>query len=315
MLHFRHPVVMQLLALFLALSTVVFPQQDRQPMDSGKVDSAPMLEAANVNFRYTPQLSVLIHAMRGRLVPASGHDVPDFNHPDSFVIATDAAEISMTTAQLAAMMNDYMLSDPDAQIKNVSLKVEGDKLHIHGTMKKGIHVPFDALATPSLTDDNRIRFAVSEMKGAKIPMKGIMDKFGGLEKMISSKGLKGLSVEKDTLLVDPQTALPPPQLRAKISAVHLRGDALVMVVGSGAPKLDNKRTKNYMAVRGGNIRYGRDEMFDSDLMMIDTTPADPFDFFLREYKTQFNAGYVKTTPDMALRSYIPDYGKLHKGKK
>ncbi|HEY0564119.1 MAG TPA: hypothetical protein VGC88_00970, partial [Terriglobales bacterium] len=248
---------MRVLALVLAVSTAAFAQQERQPMEAGKVDSAPMIEAANVNFRYTRDLSVLIHAMRGRLVPASGHHIPDFNHPDSFVIATDAAEISMSTTQLAAMMNDYMLSAPDAEIKNVSLKVEDDKLHIHGTMKKGIHVPFDAVATPSLTEDNRIRFTVSEMKGAKIPMKGIMDKFGGLEKLISSKGLKGLSVEQDSLLVDAQTALPPPQLRAKITGVHLRGDALVIVVGSGAPKLDSKRPKNYMAIRGGNIRYGR----------------------------------------------------------
>ncbi len=301
------------LLLSIFLITALLTGQQRQQADLSKEKSAPTVEVANTNFRYSPEVSVIIHALRGRLVPTEGHDLTDFNHPESFVIVTDAAEVAMSTAQLANLMNSYMFSSPDAQIKNIRLSAQGGALHINGTLKKGIHLSFEATATPSVTADNRVRFTVSKMKGGSFPIKGLMDAFGiNLEKVVSDKGLKGVSVDGDSLLVDPQTAFPPPQLRGKLTSVRLAGDNLILVFGSGARRLDRSKARNYMAIRGGNIRYGRDEMSDSDLIMIDTTPSDPFDFYLGEYRRQFGAGYVKTTPDMGLRAYIPDYGKLPK---
>jgi hypothetical protein len=37
---------------------------------------------------------------------------------------------------------------------------------------------------------------------------------------------------------------------------------------------------------------------------------DPFDFFSARYNRQLVAGYSKTTPQLGLRTYVPDYGDL-----
>lgn len=272
------------------------------------------VEMAHVLFRYSASLSVDVVALRGTLIPTQGHEVPSFNDPSSFVVGTDAAEMRMSAAQLTALMNTWLLRSPQAQIKDVRIEIEDGRLHIRGTMKEGVHVPFEATATPGLAGDHRIRITLEQVHAAKIPMKGLMDALGfSMENLLSQKGLQGLSVEKDSFLIDPQTAFPPPQIRARLTGVHIAGSSLILTFGQGAPKLATKGGKNYMALRGGSIEYGREEMFDSDLTMIDSTPGDPFDFYLEKYWCQMVAGTVKLQPNKALRIYVPDYAKLPRG--
>jgi hypothetical protein len=269
---------------------------------------------ANVLFRYSRSLSVNVVALRGALLPTEGHDAPSFNDPSSFAVGTDAAEFRMSAAQLTALMNTWLLRSPKAQLKDVRVAFEGESLRIRGTMKKGLHVGFDATAGVSVTGDNRIRITVQQVHAAKLPVKGLMDALGfSMENLVSQNGLHGLSVEKNSFLIDPQTAFPAPQIRARLSAVKVAGSSLVLVFGSGKPQLKLHVAKNYIALRGGRIAYGREEMFDSHLDMIDATPADPFDFYLGAYWCQMVAGTIKAQPDQSLRILVPDYAKLPRG--
>jgi hypothetical protein len=287
---------------------------EKQTAETGGDASAPSIEISNVLFRYTDDLSVLIVGLKGKLIPTSGHAVADFNDPESFVIAADNALVNLSTAQLSSLMNTYLLASPKAEIKRVQIHAERDHLVIRGTMKKGLHIPFEATAEASITQDNRIRFAIRQVKSGKIPLKGLMDTLGlSLSDLVSQKGLTGLSVDKDSFLIDPQTALPAPQLRAKLSKVSITGQNLVLRFGEGTGKSDgSERTHNFIAMKGGRVRYGRDEMHDADIVMMDTTPADPFEFYLRQYKRQFSAGTIKATSSMAWRAYLPDYAKLNR---
>jgi len=51
-------------------------------------------------------------------------------------------------------------------------------------------------------------------------------------------------------------------------------------------------------------------MSDTDLVLIDMDPQDPFNFFLEHYKEQLVAGYTKTTPDFGLRVFMRDFNKV-----
>jgi hypothetical protein len=284
--------------------------------ETGSAGNGTEIEIANVLFRYSPALTVSIVRLRGKLIPTAGHDVPNFNDSSSFVVASDAAEMRMSMAQLSALMNAWLLRSPKAQLKNVSIEAQGGELLIHGTMKKGLHIPFNSKATADVTGDNRIRFTVKQVKAAGVPMKGVLDALGlSMENLVSQKGLHGMSVDGDSFLVDPQTALPPPQIRAKLTGVRISGQSLVISIGQGAPTLSPRPWKNYIALRGGSVKYGRDEMFDTDLTMIDTTPGDPFEFYLDRYWRQMVAGTIKTLPDRAWRAFLPDYSKVPKGSK
>ena len=56
-------------------------------------------------------------------------------------------------------------------------------------------------------------------------------------------------------------------------------------------------------------------MNDSDMVLIDADPKDPFDFYLDHYKEQLVAGYSKNTMHDGLRVHMPDYAKLKQMRK
>jgi hypothetical protein len=303
-----------LVGIYLLAACFCAAQSGKQPDQQNAKQNAPGVEMANVLFRYSPSLTVNVVALRGALLPTAGHDAPSFNDPSSFAVGTDAAEFRMSAAQMTALMNTWLLRSPKAQLKDVRIAFEGDALRIRGTMKKGLHVGFDATAGVGITNDNRIRISVREVHAAKLPVKGMMDALGfSMDNLVSQKGLHGLSVDKDSFLIDPQTAFPPPQIRARLSAAKIAGNSLVLQFGSGQPELKLHPGKNYIAMRGGRIEYGREEMFDSHLDMIDSTPADPFDFYLGEYWCQMVKGSIKAMPDKSLRVFVTDYSKLPRG--
>jgi hypothetical protein len=277
--------------------------------------SAPtQIEMANVLFRYSPSLSVQIVRLEGSLLPTPGHPIASFNDATSFEVATNAAEMRMSGDQISALMNDWLLRSPKAQLKNVRVSIEGQNLHIRGTMKKGIHIGFDALADAGITSDNRIRFSVRKVKAVGIPVKGLMDSFGlEMDNLVSQKGLNGMSVDKDSFLIDPRTAFPAPHIRGKLAGVRVAGGVLVITFGSGMPHGAHAPARNYMAMRGGSLQYGRDTMANADLTMIDSTPADLFDFYLHDYWCQIVAGTIKATPGQGWIVHVVDYAKLPRG--
>ena len=313
----RTVIVAELLApwfLLLGFARAAPAQQQSQPRTTDKQQSAPRIEIANVLFRYSPELAVLLVRLRGTLIPTEGHSVATFNDAASFNIAIDAAEIHVSASQLTALMNTRVASSPKAQVKNLRISVSGNQLLIDGTMKKGLHVPFHAVATVSLTGDNRVRIDVHQVKVAKVQVKGLLDTLGlSMEDLISQKGLTGMSVDGDAFLIDPQKVFPPPRIQGRISAVRVAGDGILLNFGEGAPQMTMGENGNYIAMRGGIIGYGREEMFDCDLTMTDSTPGDPFEFYLGQYWRQMVAGSIKVTPAKALRIRVPDYSKIKNG--
>src|SRR3989440_10385008 len=71
-------------------------------------------------------------------------------------------------------------------------------------------------------------------------------------------------------------------------------------------------TVNYMAYRGNQLRFGKLTMSDTDMVLIDMDPKDPFDFYLDHYRDQLVAGYTKMTPEFGLRVFMRDFHKLHR---
>jgi hypothetical protein len=299
-----------LLSLFVCIAACADLQAATEKRNDIAANDTTKVEMANVLFRYSSDLTVLVVALRGALLPTQGHDVPNFNEPASFAIGTDAAEIRMSMAQLSTLMNGWLLRSPKAQLKNLQIRAEGHQLLIHGTLRRGLSVGFQAKGDVGLTQDNRIRITVREVHAAGLPVKGVMDALGlDVGDFVSQKGLHGLSVDKDSFLIDPQTAFPPPQIHAKIASVRVSGQAIVLSFGQGAPRLAQPPARNYIALRGGSIRYGRDQMFHADLTMIDTTPSDPFDFYLGRYWCQMVGGTIKARPNGALVVSVPDYAR------
>ncbi|MEY2414592.1 MAG: hypothetical protein QOD84_3198 [Acidobacteriaceae bacterium] len=299
--------IFSLVAVFLAAATApAFTPQNSETASKNAVQ----VEMQNVMYHYTEPTAAHIVRLQGELIPTKKDGIPFFDDRMSFVLAIRTAEISINVTALANVLNQYVLSASDAPLKQISLSIENKLLKIKGRLHSKGDIPFETDGTISATPQGEIRIHAEKIKAAHLPVKGLMDLFDlSIAKVIQGNQVKGLRAEQNDLLLDPAQLLPPPKIQGKITAVELRGNEIVQIFGDAALTAP-KRTGNYMAYRGNQLRFNKLTMNDTDMIIIDMDPRDPFDFFLDRYIQQLAAGYSKTTMDYGLRVYMRDYNKL-----
>ena len=271
---------------------------------------AVQAEMRNVMYHFTEPIPVHIAYLQGELVPTETGGMPVFENANSFTISIRSARISITTESLANVLNQYVLASADAPIKAVRITTQDGKLKIKGWLHSKGDLPFESEGSLSVTPDGEIRVHTETLKAGHLPVKGLMDILGEtIAKLIDTSKVRGLRTDKDDLLLDPSELFPPPHIHGRLRAISIVGNEVVQEYGTeSAPSV--KISGNYMAYRGAQLRFGKLTMSDTDLVLIDMDPQDPFDFYLARYRDQLVAGYTKTTQSFGLRCYFRDYNKL-----
>jgi hypothetical protein len=270
----------------------------------------------NVEYHLTDRIIVHITSLDGKLAPKPG-EIPVFDDKNSFGLDVDSASIILSMAALTNDLNDFVFVRADAPLKKLSTSTEGDQLVMKGLLVSKGGVPFETSGTMSVTPEGMIRVHTVKVKALKLPVKGLMDLLGlDTQKLLSTKKVEGLTVDKDDLILDPEKILPPPELHGRLTSLKIENGEIHLTFGSengsavGAPIKESCGAKNYLHFRGGTVRFGKLTMSDTDLELMDVTPADPFDFSIDHYNEQLVAGYSKMTQSGGLCVHMPDYNKL-----
>jgi hypothetical protein len=283
-------------------------------------DSAAVvrLSMQNVEYHLTDSIIVDINWLNGRLTPKPGK-IPVFDDKNSFGLAVDSANMTLSMTALTNDLNDYVFAKPDAPLKHLNATTEGDQLVIKGLLVSKGGLPFQTSGTMSVTPEGMIRVHTTKVKALKLPVKGLMDLVGlDTEKLLNTNKVEGVSVDKDDLILDPEKILPPPQLRGRLTSLKIENGKMHLTFGPENGKTamatiaENCGARNYLHFKGGSVRFGKLTMSDTDLELLDVTPADPFDFSIDHYNEQLVAGYSKTTQTGGLCVHTPDYNKLKK---
>jgi hypothetical protein len=299
--------------VFFVLSSFYLSSNCAHAQSSDSPENHPVqIAMKNVMYHYTEPIAVHIFQLQGQLLPIKPGATVIFDDKNSFTLALASAEIAIGCNALAQVLNEDVFSAADAPIKDLSIESKSGQLIIKGKFHQKGDVPFETVGTISANGDGRIRLHSEHVKAAHLPLKGLMDLLGlDLAKMINTRKVRGITVEKDDLILDPEEILPPPRIQGKVTAIRLQGSDIVQVFGGPpASNFAASQPGNYIGFRGGNMRFGKLTMHDSDLFMIDIDTHDPFDFFLDHYQDQLVAGYTKSTPEFGLRAYVVDYRKL-----
>jgi len=286
--------------------TAAKPTEPHEP-----AETESQVEMVNVNIHLDPSLILHIRYLTGKFVPTRKGQPPTFDDSLSYIVAVDSGEVSVSMASMTYAMNKYVFGAPDAPLKNLQLSAEGSQIRQEGTLRKGIDIPFEMVGTISATPDGRIRIHPTQMTVARLPVKGLLKLFGlDMAKLVNTRTTRGVSVDDSDMILDPAQMLPPPRLRGRITAVRIQGDQIIQIFGKERrDSATEQPPSNYMAYRGGVLRFGKLTMNNADLRLIDADPTDPFDFFPDHYNDQLVAGYSKTTVSGGLQVYMPDYNK------
>jgi len=253
----------------------------------------------------------------GALVPTKAGQIPVFDDKNSFTLHISAAEIPMDTQSLANVLNANVFSGKDAPLKDLAISVDKGRLKIKGKLHKEGDISFETLGTLSATAPGQIRLHAEKIKAMHLPVKGLMDVFGlDIADLIKAGKVRGVRAEKDDLILDPEQILPSPHISGRVTAIRLEGNNIVQVFGQPQQqKWMQVQARNYMAYRGNRLQFGKLVMNDTDMVLIDPDPGDPFDFYLDHYKEQLVAGYTQITPAFGLRVFMVDFNKLKSRKR
>ena len=111
------------------------------PQSGTQAPGPVSIEMRNVILHAAPAAVVAVNWLSGRLRSSSGH-IPVFDDQHSFIIEIDDGEVTIDAPSLTALVNrafDYKGS----ALSNLRITFEEGHLVQHGTLKKGVSVPFD----------------------------------------------------------------------------------------------------------------------------------------------------------------------------
>jgi hypothetical protein len=235
-----------------------------------------------------------------------------FDDVQSFTLAIHYAEIAIGMDALSHIFNHDVFAAPDAPIKDVTVTTVGTSLKVQGKLHAQGDLPFETDGTPTATPEGHIRLHTHKVTVAHASVKGLLDLLGlKSAQFLNTDKVRGVRLEGNDLLLDPALLLPPPHIEGRVTDVRIAGEHIIQVFGT-KPQADapHPHSGNYMAYRGGQLRFGKLTMSDADVVLIDMDPQDPFDVSLAHYKEQLVAGYTQTTPDFGLRVFMRDFNKV-----
>jgi hypothetical protein len=267
----------------------------------------------HVVFHLGKGIEMRVDDLNGRLVSTTSGP-PAFDDVNSYVVEIEYARVSLTAESLTNLMNNYVFSAADAPLKKLKIEIEGNELKQSGVLVKGLPVPFHLRASIGATPDGKIRLHPTSMKAAGFLSKRVLDFFGlELERLVKVNAATGVTIDGDDLLLDPERLLPPPRIRGRLTRTWIENGVVVQQFGAPTKRPltpSSGRFVNYIYYRGGTLRFGKLTMVDTDMVLVDADPKDPFDFSPEKYNDQLVAGYSKNTRSHGLIVYMPDLADL-----
>jgi len=290
-----------------ASSDVPAGRREEPPRHQG---GNPRTEMKNVYLQAMPGVVLEIRRLRGELQPTGDGGTPFFDDPSSFDLRIDSAEIAASPQSLQTLMNTVTFNYPKAPLKDLEIAIEDGKVRQSGRLQKAIPVHFETLSEVSVTPEGKIRLHPVKIKAGGVGVKKLLDALDiEMSEVIKAEGARGVTLDGDDILLDPERLLPPPRIRGRLTAVRIEKDRIVQIFGGEGKNLTppDPDAKNYMYYKGGNLRFGKLTMDGADLQIVDADPKDPFFFYLKEYKKQLVAGYSRNTPSLGLVVHMPDF--------
>ena len=285
------------------------PATAREPAPAGSETKVLM---HNVILLEQPGFQLRVRWLRGQMRPTRANVIPSFDEPNSFVLDIDAGVVATKLTEISALLNGGLLKN--TPLENVSLADEGKQLKLNGTLHKGIPVPIEMTSEVSAAPDGRIRLHVVKMRVLKLPIKGLLQSFHvKVGDLMGAKGAEGVQVVDDDIYINPDSILPAPAIRGRLTDAHLgsKSGDLVSVFGEARPEVTRvKQWRNFIRLWGGTLNFGKLTMRHTDLILIDASDDEWFNFDLARYQEQLVNGRIQMTPEAGLRIFMPDIEKI-----
>jgi hypothetical protein len=278
------------------------------------------IDIHNVDLGVTDQVTIHVRTLHGEVLRTSPAKPATLDDPLSFKIRVTGATVGLTGTDLGGVLNTVVFAYPGAPLRDLQVRTDGDQIIQTGIMHKGVDLRFRLHGTLALMPDGRIRIRPTAMRILGINGEKVLSVVGlHLDNILDLKGAKGATVKGDDLFLDPMVILPPPAIGGRLASVRIEGDQVVEeFVRSPDDSMFGHYVKsdtaghNFIYFRGGELRFGKLLMADTDLRIMGPESPSPFGMNLPHYSKQLVAGRSHTLANQGLVVYMPDYATLGK---
>ena len=270
--------------------------------------------AHNLLLRKGADFRIYVPWLRGEMVRTQRNINPTFDDPESFLLDVKAGVIRANIGDIGNFLN---LGDVQGSpLRNVKLVADGDQIKLNGTLHKLISMPIELLGSVMATTDNRIQVHVTKLSVLRIPLKGLL---GGLHVSVSdlfqAKGITGVEVSGNDILLDTLRLLPPPHIRGQLTRVRVLSPDIEAVYGNAEEAVTRvEQWRNFLRLNDGTIDFGKLTMRHVDITTVDLSDDPWFDLDLNNYQNQLVNGYTRMTAEAGLQIFMPDLDTLPKNK-
>jgi hypothetical protein len=309
-------------AAVLAGPSPQFPSDSSRATDVSRANPVPdttlWIAMRDVNLHIDDQHVMHVRELHGRVMSTKPGSVPLLDDPTSFQIRVTSATVDLTGPDLAALLNEFVFAYKGAPIRDLKARVDGSTVVFSGVMHKGVDLPFEMTSELSLDRDGRIRSHPRKIKMLGVNGEKLLHALGlHLDKILDLSGSRGASVDGDDLLLDPVKMIPPPAIQGRLASVRVEEGHVSQTfvrtaedsVFAGRVHADSS-VHHYVYFRGGQLRFGKLLMTDTDLLIGDADDSDPFDLYMAKYNAQLIAGTTRNLANLGLRVSMPDYNDV-----
>lgn len=290
------------------------------PLPEGYADST-WIEMRNVFLHVDDRGLIRIERLRGQVLTGECRCAAVLDDARSFTIRVTSGVVRLSGDDLASLLNNIVFAYRGSPLKKLRARFDGSAVVLSGTLRKGVDLPFSIWATPQLEPDGRVRMHPTRTRILGINGAALMRALGlHLDDLLDLEGARGATVERDDILLDPLMILPPPAIEGRLAWIGVEGDRLVQrFVDTPLDTVFQRYVRpdssapNFVYFRGGHLRFGKLEMTDTDLQIVDADQSDPFDLYLAKYNRQLVAGHSRNLDNYGLRVEMPDYADLDAG--
>ncbi|MDR5726206.1 MAG: hypothetical protein RB191_01925 [Terriglobia bacterium] len=322
--------------MLMVLSIVVFWQTGQAASFHSKGHSpersaqsrVTRISMHNVLFRVTDNVVLQIDSLDGFLEPSRRNGMISLDDKNSFSMEMQNATASISSTDLAALANGFILPRAKTPLKNLELTFNPNQsISVKGDIHKVVDVPFSADATMHVTPDGNMRMRLSDMTIAGVIHQNVLDLLGlRVSKVAQPKRKKVFQIVGNDIIFPIDQMFPPPRVTGHLQAVNISDDQLHLVFdqsrgsvpaeesGQGSHTVPPVASGESIYFRAGTMKFGQLTMSPVDLELVPLKRGAHkfFEFSVDHYYEQLVAGYSKSLPSKGLVVYMADERDLER---
>jgi len=246
-------------------------------------------------------------------VPIRG-SVVNFDDLESFVMAIQQSTVTIRPDVLEGMFNESVFNYPNSKIRDLKVALTQEDnvpgVRLTGSVNMMFWMPFMMFTHLAVdTKTNTLVLEVKDLKALGIFPATALISWGPfhLDKIISLPPNKTLLVSGNRMMVKPFGLFPPPRINGRISNVTVDGKVIRLTFAGRPIAAPKSSARNYVYLQGGTSQFGHFRMLDTNVLILDQTPVNPFVFSLLHYADMIPRSRVEVHDTKSVLVSMPDF--------